>query len=50
LLIDDSLPVLRSARNYGIAHLLAVRNPDSKLPGKDVGEFDAIDSFRDILP
>jgi putative hydrolase of the HAD superfamily len=50
LLIDDSLPVLRSAQRYGIAHLLAVRNPDSKLPGKDVGEFDAIDSFRDILP
>ena len=50
LLIDDSLPVLRSAKNYGIAHLLAVRNPDSKLPEKDVGEFDAIRSFRDILP
>jgi len=50
LLIDDSLPVLRSARNYGINHLLAVRNPDSKLPEKDVGEFDAIHSFRDIFP
>jgi putative hydrolase of the HAD superfamily len=50
LLIDDSLPVLRSAQNYGIAHLLAVRNPDSKLPEKDVGEFAAIRSFRDILP
>jgi len=50
LLIDDSLPVLRSARDYGIAHLLAVRNPDSKLPEKDVGEFAAIRSFRDILP
>ena len=50
LLIDDSLPVLRSARKYGIAHLLAVRNPDSKLPEKDVGEFAAIHSFRDILP
>jgi len=50
LLIDDSLPVLRSARNYGIAHLLAVRNPDSKLPEKDVGEFSAIRSFRDLLP
>jgi putative hydrolase of the HAD superfamily len=50
LLIDDSLPVLRSARYYGIAHLLAVRNPDSKLPEKDVGEFAAIRSFRDILP
>jgi HAD superfamily hydrolase (TIGR01509 family) len=50
LLIDDSLPVLRSAKKYGIAHLLAVRNPDSKLPEKDVGEFNAIHSFRDILP
>lgn len=50
LLIDDSLPVLRSAKNYGIAHLLAVRNPDSKLPEKDVGEFNAIYSFGDILP
>jgi len=50
LLVDDSLPVLRSAKNYGIAHLLAVRNPDSKLPEKDVGEFAAIGSFRDLLP
>jgi HAD superfamily hydrolase (TIGR01509 family) len=50
LLIDDSLPVLRSARNFGIAHLLAIRNPDSKQPEKDVGEFNAIHSFRDILP
>jgi len=50
LLVDDSLPVLRSARQYGILHLLAVRNPDSKLPEKDVGEFAAIHSFQDILP
>jgi putative hydrolase of the HAD superfamily len=50
LLVDDSLPVLRSAKEYGIAHLLAVRNPDSKLPEKDVGEFAAIHSFKDILP
>ena len=32
LLIDDSLPVLRAAHRYGIGQLLAVRNPDSKLP------------------
>lgn len=50
LLIDDSLPVLRAARHYGIGQLLAVRNPDSKLPEKDVGEFTAIRSFREILP
>ncbi|MHB1334031.1 MAG: GMP/IMP nucleotidase, partial [Sulfuriferula sp.] len=29
LLIDDSLPVLRSAQTYGIAYLLAIYNPDS---------------------
>ena len=50
LLIDDSLPVLRAARIYGIAQLLAVRNPDSKGPEKDVGEFAAIRSFKELLP
>ncbi len=50
LLIDDSLPVLRSASRYGIAQLLAVYKPDSKLPDKDVGEFQAIRSFREIMP
>jgi putative hydrolase of the HAD superfamily len=50
LLIDDSLPVLRSARTYGIARLLAVTNPDSRAPAKDVGDFQAIRSFLDIMP
>ena len=50
LLIDDSLPVLRSASRYGIGQLLAVYRPDSKLPEKDVGEFRAIRSFREIMP
>jgi 5'-nucleotidase len=50
LLVDDSLPVLRSAQAYGIAHLLAVRFPDTRLPEKDPEEFQAIHSFRDLLP
>ena len=50
LLIDDSLPVLRSARVHGIGQLLAVYQPDSKLPEKDVGEFRGIRSFREIMP
>ncbi|MBZ0105592.1 MAG: GMP/IMP nucleotidase [Sulfuricella denitrificans] len=50
LLVDDSLPVLRSAQDYGIAHLLAVYRPDTRLPDKEVGEFAAIRDFRDILP
>lgn len=50
LFIDDSLPVLRAARDYGIAHLLTVTRPDSRRPARDVQEFPAIGSFRDILP
>ncbi|HEC11784.1 MAG TPA: GMP/IMP nucleotidase [Acidiferrobacteraceae bacterium] len=50
LLVDDSLPVLRAARNYGIAHLLAIHKPDSQRPINDVEEFDAIHSFAEIMP
>lgn len=50
LLIDDSLPVLRCARQYGIRHLLAIRKPDLQGPDKDCAEFLAIDSFRTLLP
>jgi putative hydrolase of the HAD superfamily len=50
LLIDDSLPVLRSAQRYGIRHLLAVSHPDSQNPAKDVGEFAALRWFSEIMP
>lgn len=50
LLVDDSLPVLRSAREYGISHLCAVYRPDTRLAEKDVGEFNAIRSFSEIMP
>lgn len=50
LLIDDSLPVLRSARGYGIAHLLAVYQPDTRQPRKNVEEFAAIEDFAQITP
>ncbi len=50
LFVDDSLPVLESARAYGIAQLLAVCNPDSQLPHKDCGGFEAIASFGEVMP
>ena len=50
LLIDDSLPVLRAARAYGIQHLLAVARPDSQAPARDGEEFPLLRSFADILP
>lgn len=50
LLCDDSLPVLRSARQYGIKHLLAIYKPDSQRPEKDTEEFEGITYFNDIMP
>jgi putative hydrolase of the HAD superfamily len=50
LLIDDSLPVLRSAKAYGIAYTLAIRQPDSGGAIKDCGEFSGVSSFDEILP
>lgn len=50
LLIDDSLPVLRSARTHGIAHLCAIRQPDTRGPLRDIREFPAIAGFHEIMP
>jgi len=50
LLVDDSLPVLRSAREFGLAHLVAVSKPDSRQPQRLVTEFPAIVDFRQLLP
>lgn len=49
LFIDDSLPILRSARSHGIAHLLAVRQPDSRQGARDTGEFAAQEDYRALL-
>ncbi|NQD92317.1 GMP/IMP nucleotidase [Pseudomonas sp. CrR25] len=50
LFIDDSLPILRSARDFGVAHLLAVRQPDSRQGPKDTEEFAAVEDYRELLP
>ena len=50
LLVDDSLPVLRSAEVYGIAHLLAGRHPSSQKGPKATAPFAAVASFADIIP
>lgn len=50
LLVDDSLPVLRSAAHHGIGQLLAVRCPDSRRPPREVAEFPSIAGFGDLLP
>ncbi|ARU90217.1 GMP/IMP nucleotidase [Pseudomonas sp. M30-35] len=49
LFIDDSLSVLRSAARFGIAHLLAIREPDSRQGPRDTAEFAAVEDYRAIL-
>ncbi|WP_456292131.1 GMP/IMP nucleotidase [Pseudomonas sp. AK106] len=49
LFIDDTLPILRSAGRYGIGHLLAVREPDSRKGPKDTEEFEAVEDYRALM-
>lgn len=49
LLIDDSLTVLNSAREFGIAHLLTITKPDSKKPVREVMDYPAIADFRELI-
>ncbi|NEV61942.1 GMP/IMP nucleotidase [Thiorhodococcus minor] len=50
LFVDDNLSVLESARRYGIRWLLAIKEPDSKKPGREIDAFPAIDNFSELLP
>lgn len=49
LFVDDSLTILSAAQEFGIAHLLAVENPDSKLPAREIKEFESVSDYRDLL-
>lgn len=49
LLVDDSLAVLNSARQFGIAHLISISKPDSKMPKKQVFDYPAIEDFRELM-
>jgi len=50
LLLDDNLPVLRSARAYGVAGLVAIRQPDSTQPARRIEEFHSVRGVADLLP
>jgi putative hydrolase of the HAD superfamily len=49
VLIDDNLTVLRTARAFGIRHLLTIAQPDSRVANRDTGEFTAVRSFRHLI-
>jgi GMP/IMP 5'-nucleotidase len=50
LLIDDTEQVLESARNYGIAHLLTMLQPDSQRQKRIDTRFPGIHHFDEIMP
>jgi len=49
LFVDDSLDILKAAQDFGIKHLLAVSNPDSQQPVRDISEFPSIQDYRYLL-
>ena len=49
LFVDDTLRVLDSARRYGIGHLLAIHQPDSRIERR-VNGYPAIEHFDEIMP
>jgi FMN phosphatase YigB (HAD superfamily) len=53
LFVDDSLPVLRAARDHGIEHIVAVAHPDSTQTQTDSTQTDSTqaDSIQaDLTP
>lgn len=50
LFVDDSLPVLRAARIFQIAEVIAITQPDSNQDGHEITEFPAVARLADLLP
>jgi 5'-nucleotidase len=48
LLVDDSIPVLTAARDFGIGWLCAIRRPDSRRPAGDAAGFHSVDSIAEL--
>lgn len=46
LFIDDSLPVLNAAAEYGLGGVIAVRRPDSRHPAREISEHAGIDGVH----
>lgn len=49
LFVDDSTTILSSAQQFGIEHLLAVANPDSKQSTRTIAHFPSITDFRTLI-
>jgi putative hydrolase of the HAD superfamily len=49
LFVDDSLIILEASATYGIAHQLAVLNPDSQQPDRVVEQWLATADYRELI-
>lgn len=49
LFVDDSLAVLRSARQHGIAQIFAISKPDSTQAQRQIAEFPSVAAVVDLL-
>ena len=50
LFVDDSQPVLRSAREYGVKMLVTVTKPDTSEPAQRGSEFRGVVGVGDLIP
>lgn len=50
LFVDDNQAILQAAQEFGIAHLLAVANPDSQQPAVHIEQFAATTDYRQLVP
>lgn len=50
LFLDDSLPVLGAARDFGIRHVVGIREPVIGAPPRDLDGFAAVAGVRDLVP
>ena len=50
LFVDDSRPVLRSAKAYGVKMLVRVTRPDTSQPRRSDDEFRGVERVGDLLP
>jgi putative hydrolase of the HAD superfamily len=49
LLLDDSVSVLRAAREFGLMRTVAIRRPDSRRPARSMEGFTAVDGVADLV-
>jgi putative hydrolase of the HAD superfamily len=49
LFVDDTHRILLAAKEFGIKYLMAVSNPNSQFPSRDIDGFHNISDYRTLL-